>query len=271
MNRTAFILFALTASLLFGPASAQGGISAQSIVVNPNPSFGAEVFVDKDVSGRSTPTYQIGETIRIGVRVSRDSYVYLYNVRSNGQVVQILPNALDSGRDNYLLAGETRYFPRRDAGYTFQVDGPSGIDQVVAVASTRPLNTRELGQFRREGDFYTAGQSGQQSFARTLSIVVNPLPRDSWVTDTAQFRVQAQNRPQPRPVRAFLEVGSSPSGAAVYLDGHYIGQTPLRYGTTPGNYHVRIELGGYNVFTTRVDLYQGDVIDLFASLRRSSY
>ncbi len=274
MKKAAFILTAL-ALTLFSTSLAQGTVSTQainpqSIVVNPNPSFGVDVFVDKDTSGRGTPTYTIGETIRIGVRVSQDSYIYLYNIRSNGRVVQILPNAL-GGRENFLRSGETRYFPSRNAGFSFQVDGPSGIDQVFAVASTRPLNTRELGQFRREGDFYTAGQIGRQSFAQTLSIVVNPLPQESWVTDSARFVVRGFSRPTPVPRRAFLEVGSSPSGASVYLNGSYIGRTPLRYAAQPGTYRVRIELGGFDVFTTRVNLHRNDVTDLFASLRRSSY
>ena len=45
-------------------------ISPQSIVVNPSPSFDVEVFVDKDTSGEATPSYNIGESIRVGVSVS---------------------------------------------------------------------------------------------------------------------------------------------------------------------------------------------------------
>ncbi|MEX2502858.1 MAG: DUF4384 domain-containing protein, partial [Trueperaceae bacterium] len=114
----------------------------RAIVVNPNPTFGVDVSLDK--SG-SSPGYQIGERIRISVSVDRDAYVYLYSLRADGRVVQILPNRFDE--NHRLRAGETRTYPPQNAGYTFNVDAPVGLSRVVAVASTRELDTRELARF----------------------------------------------------------------------------------------------------------------------------
>ena len=55
-----------------------------------------QVWVDKDPSGEGVPVYQVGEGIRIGVNVSAASYVYLYSIKSTGEIQQILPNRFDA-------------------------------------------------------------------------------------------------------------------------------------------------------------------------------
>jgi hypothetical protein len=180
-----FVLAAFSAVL----AQPKITISPQTIVVNPLPSFGVEVFVDKDASGAGTPSYQIGERISVGVRVSEASYVYVFNVRSTGEIVQIIPNRYDAdGQNNYLQAGETKYFPPQGARYAFNVDGPNGLDKVIAVASRSQLDTRQLADFAGTGNFATSN-IGQEGFAQTFSIVVTPLPQGDWVTDTSLFYV----------------------------------------------------------------------------------
>ena len=250
-----FILFTV------GAALAQSGIvlSPQSIVINPEPGFGVDVWVNKDPSGDSAPSYQIGENISISVRVDRASYIYLFNVRSNGVVDQILPNRFDgSGQNNYLSAGETKTFPPRGANYSFQVDGPSGLDKVIAVASTTQLNTRQLADFRNDPNFATSN-IGEQGFAETLGIIITPNPQDSWVTDTALFYVGS--RPQ---VERFgtLQISSSPSGAEAYVDGQFVGYTPVRYGTRSGSHTVELRQNGYLTYTTTVHLDGGQTLRL---------
>ena len=255
-------------SLLLGAVFAQDSvvISPQSIVINPKPSFNVEVFVDRDASGDRTPSYTIGDEIRIGVRSSADTYIYLFNVRSSGEIVQILPNRFDeAGQENYLRAGQTKKFPAEDAPYTFNVDGPQGLDKVIAVASKEPLDTSQLASFGNDPNFASSNQ-GEQSFAQGLSIVIRPKAQDSWVTDTALFYVG--NAPQTSQYGT-LDITSSPSGAAAYVDGQYVGITPVRFGTTSGSHTVRLELAGYSNFTTTVNLSGGQTLPVSASLNGS--
>lgn len=238
--------------------------SPQAIVVNPRPSFEVDVFLDKGGNGGQIPTYEVGEDITIGVTVSADSYVYLFSIRSDGQVQQILPNRLDEpGRNNFVRAGETKYFPPRGARYAFTVEPPRGLDKVIAVASRTQLDTNQLAQFRGEGDFATSS-IGEESFARTLSIVVRPINQQDWVTDTALFYVGQ------RPAQAAfgtLRVNSSPSGAEVYVDGEFVGYAPVDYGTRPGRHEVRVEQRGYDTYRETVNLRPGDVLNIDARLR----
>lgn len=256
-----FSLFVLLVSVAFAQNSVV--ISPQSIVINPKPSFTVEVFTDKDSSGDSIPTYQLGEEIQIGVRVSETAYIYLFNIKSNGEIQQVLPNRFDQqGQNNLLQAGQVRYFPRADAPYTFNIEGPRGLDKVIAVASKDPLDTRQLVSFTQDPNFATSSQ-GEESFAQGLSIVVRPKAQNSWVTDTTLLYVGSA--PQ-APVYGTLSISSNPSGAEAYVDGQFVGFTPVRFGTTAGSHEVRIQLGGYETFSTRVNLSGGRTLPIDASL-----
>lgn len=262
MNR--FVML-LGLGMLFTAASAQENvvISPESIVVNPLPSYEVEVFVDKDAAGDGTPSYAVGESIRVGVRVSEDAYVYLFNVRSDGSVDQILPNNYDAnGQNNFARAGETKYFPPEGAPYAFQVDAPEGLDKVIAVASRTQLDTSTLASFESDPNF-ASSELGEQGFAEGLSVIVTPLPQDDWVSDTALFYVGAA---APTLQYGTLSVTSVPDGARVEVDGVFVGYTPLRYGTVSGTHRVTVELEGYTAFDTNVTLAGGQTLEVQATL-----
>ena len=132
-NKIASLLLLLA---LLGLTAAQTIVlSPRGIVVNPLPEFEVEVFLDKDPSGEASPGYQLGEPVRIGIFVSEASYIYLYDVKPDGTITQILPNRFDAfGANNFLSAGETKYFPPQGARYSFNIDGPGGLSKVIAVA-----------------------------------------------------------------------------------------------------------------------------------------
>jgi hypothetical protein len=188
------LLLALTASLLAPLATtalAAPKISAQSIIVNPVPTtLSARVWVDRDTSGNRTPTYRIGDRIKLYTSVNENAYVYLFNVNPDGSVDQILPNRLQSG-GNYVRRGEVRAFPSNSDNFVFNVGGPQGLNRVLVVASRRALNLSELSSFKTGEPFATVRPQGSQQLAQALSIVVNPveqpIPQQDWVSDTVTF------------------------------------------------------------------------------------
>lgn len=251
---------------LLAAANAQESpvLSPQAIIVNPVPSYEVEVFVDKDPSGEATPSYAVGESIRIGVRVSEDAYVYLFNVRTDGSVDQILPNNYDAfGQDNFVSAGETKYFPPEGAAYGFTVNAPEGLDKVIAVASETQLDTSTLATFESDPNF-ASSDLGEEGFADALSIIVTPLPQEDWVSDTALFYVGGAATAAP--LYGTLSVTSNPSGARVLVDDVFVGYTPLRYGTSSGNHSVNIEMEGYDGFESTARVTAGQTLEVQASL-----
>ena len=257
-------IFAALFLALIGSALAQNVvISPRSIVVNPVPAFDLEVWVDKDTSGRGTPAYDVGESIRISVRSGIDAYVYLFSIAADGEVVQVLPNRFDgAGSDPVVRAGQTRTFPPAGARYQFNVAPPNGLAKVIAVASRAPLDTSTLASFRTEQNFATSS-IGEDAFARALRIIVTPLPQNDWVSATALYYVGS--RPS-QGAYGTLEVSSTPSRAEVYVDRTFAGYTPLRYDVRPGTYDVEV-VGSGGTYAERVQVRPDRTTTVVASFR----
>ena len=263
MSRSILIVAAL---LLGSLAVAQRiVVSPQAIVVNPDPAFGVDVWVDRDPSGRDEPSYAVGEPIEINVRTTEDAYVCLYSVGAAGEVVQILANRYDDGqRDPIVRAGVTRTFPPQGARYDFVVEPPSGLARVIAVASRRQLDTNTLASFTSEQAFMASSNLGEEGFARALAIVVQPLPQEAWVTATALYYVG------PRPAQgAFgtIAITSRPASAEVFVDGAFAGFTPLRYDARPGSYEVELRAPAHASAREAVEVRPDRVVDVDVSLR----
>ncbi|MFK7601088.1 DUF4384 domain-containing protein [Deinococcus sp. SM5_A1] len=196
---------------LAAPALAAPKISAQSIIVNPSqPELNVQVWTNRDASGTGNPVYQIGERISVGVKTNADAYIYLFNVNADGNIDLFFPNRYEAS--NYVQAG-TRVFPRNGANYGLSVGGPNGQDKLLAVASTTELSLDDIATFEGQQNFATVSVQGQDGLAQALSIVVNPLPDNAWVTDTAFFRVgNVAQPPQPTPA-AQIQPGQRQDGS----------------------------------------------------------
>jgi len=258
-------LFGAILLLVLAPAVAAQGfvVSPQAIVVNPAPGFGVQVWLDRDPSGDAIPTYQVGEDVKISVRVDDSSWVYIFDVRPSGEITQIFPNRYSS--DNRLSAGETRTFPPSGARYVFSIEPPLGLSKVIAIASKSQLDTSTLARFQRESDIFAQSTIGEQGFIQSFAIVVRPIPQRDWVSDTALYSVGSQPA---TPQFGTVNFASTPSRASVYLDGQFIGYTPLSFGAAKGRHDVRIELDGYDPYTTTIDVRAGQTQSVTARLNQ---
>jgi Domain of unknown function (DUF4384) len=246
----AIVLGSLTLALSSAFATPQ--ISPQSIIVNPVPTD-LSVNVSVDRAG-SNPVYNIGDSIRVNVSVSDNAYVYLFSVHADGQIDQILPNRL-SGGSQFLRAGETRTFPPAGGAYTLSVDGPSGQDKVLAVASKRQLDTSEIASFKGNQPFATSSIQGQDNLARALSIVVQPVPASDWVTAVTYFQVQPQYgsaAPAPRNNTTTTTVTTTIS--VEYGLNVYPGSVIVRF-DDPSDQTVNVQLSSNANFKTVVQFY----------------
>lgn len=190
------LFLTLAASLLAAPAFAAPKLSAQSIIVNPVPTaLEARVWVDRDSTGTRTPSYRIGDPIRVSVSVNEDAYVYLFAVDPDGTVDQILPHRLFNG-SNFVRKGTVRTFPSaaEARSISFNVGGNPGLNKVLVVASRRQLDLTTLSTFSKGQSFASVNAKGSQGLAQALSIVVNPveqpIPQQDWVSDTVFFNAR---------------------------------------------------------------------------------
>ncbi len=74
--------------------------------------------------------------------------------------------------------------------------------------------------------------------------------------------------PTPTPVQdGYFSIDSSPSGATVRVDGHYVGATPVTTQVTAGTTHrVQVEYSGYDAWSAVYTAYSGQTTNIYASL-----
>jgi hypothetical protein len=113
------------------------------------------------------------------------------------------------------------------------------------------------------------------------------VARDGYVTDQRSVIVSAERPAQSltialaRPASArstpsrpgqsvaAIYVASRPSGASVFLDGKLIGRSPLQVGeVAAGDHTVRLELDGYQSWSSSVHVVAGERSRVAASLDR---
>ena len=82
-------------------------------------------------------TYLEGEEIRFAVKVSRDCFVTLITVDSEGSMTLLLPNAWQ--RRAFVRQGEVVRIPSAAAGFSFPIKPPHGETLVKAIATLKPL------------------------------------------------------------------------------------------------------------------------------------
>ena len=248
-------LLVLPAALLLGSAAAAPKISAQSIIVNPvTPDVSVRVWTDKNPDGSQIPNYRVGEKITLNVQTNQDAYVYLFNVDAAGKIDQILPNRFASGA-NFVKANTVKSFPAAGDAYTFDIAAPFGLNKVLALASKTELNLGDLSTFSSaQNSFGQVNAQGQQQLAQALSIVVNPVPQNSWVTDTALYNVAAAQQAQ----TGNVFVATNVPGAVVILNGQRLGDANQTFSSIrPGNYPLRITAPGFRDYTNTVTVRAG--------------
>ncbi|WP_293909253.1 DUF4384 domain-containing protein [Deinococcus sp.] len=248
-------LLVLPAALLLSSALAAPKISAQSIIVNPvQPDVSVRVYTDKNPDGSQTPDYRVGEKITINVITNQDAYVYLFNIDGSGKIDQLLPNRFASGA-NFVKANVVKSFPAPGDTFTFDIDGPAGLNKVLALASKTELNLGDLSSFSgQQNELATVKAKGQEQLAQALSIVVNPIPQNSWVSDTAFYNVALAQQVQ----TGNLFVGTNVPGGVVFLNGQRLGDANQTYSAIrPGSYPVRITAPGYRDYVANISIRAG--------------
>lgn len=116
----------------------ESGIAAALIDLYENRDDRRRVVLETD-----QPVLKIGrDALQMRLKSSHAGYVYLIMIGSDDQTVDLLfPNALD--KDNRIAAGETLTLPRK--GWELEVQGPPGIDRLMAIVSDSPRDFSTLG------------------------------------------------------------------------------------------------------------------------------
>lgn len=132
-------------------------------------------------------TFRVGEPIRIGFSASRDAYVYLLDVDAEGTVTLIFPSG--NWKENHAR-GKQRYFlPREDEALELPVEGPPGVETLIAIAAVQPVPVLAEWQQAGEDSSQPPRPVSQQDLARVTQ-ALSRLPRGQWAVGQFQFVVR---------------------------------------------------------------------------------
>ena len=276
---------ALVSSALTSAALARPLISAQSIIVNPiETALKVQVYTDRDPNGNSTPGYNVGDRIRLFVKPNQNAYIYLFNVDPSGKVDLVLPNKY-SGGSNYVKANQTKAFPDSRDPFTFDIsnEGGYGVNKVLALASKKQLNINDIARFQSQssssaGGFAEVRVTGEANLARALSIVVTPIPQDSWVSDTAFYTVlggtSSNTTPPPQPAPGqgtsygSVNIVTNFNGAEIFINDRRYGRAPTTVADlAPGTYKVTVRARGFDDYTVTITVQSNQTASVTANFQ----
>jgi len=192
------VLYAILMVLLLGFT---GSGDLGEIILTPEPSdFQVDVWLNKPRGA----VYTADEELYVFLKLSESAYVYVYIIDPYGKARLLFPNKYEE--NNYVSAGSVRRIPDISSGYSLGISGMPGrrIIQVIAT-SEKPV--------------YFPGIS-----VTSLSRIKKLLEESEeirWTSSTTYFYVGS--KPQMGVVR-FL---TDPSNVSVYVDGRYVGTTPV--------------------------------------------
>lgn len=252
---TAFALQANLGGDGVAPAQVEPeAIAPEALIVKPAPGD-VRVRIQTDRS-----RYRVGESVQIRFWVSEPAYVYIYNVDSRGRVRLIFPNRFDA--NNRVRAGEHQL---PGAGYRFRVDGPPGTEYLQILAIRTRL--RPLERWNARDPFPLLGGNPLAVKEEVLQFL-DVVPERSWSSAWTQFEVIGRQARGPRRETGTVRINSEPPWAQVYLDGAYVGLTPLLQEVPAGGHWVEIRLEGYRTARRWILVEPGELTPVFLHLER---
>ncbi len=207
--------------------SQEGPKPEEVIIVSPEKSsLTIEIGVDKT-------RYSPGERLKLYFNLSRDAYVYIYDIDTQGEVRLIFPNAFV--QDSFVKAGKHTLPDKR---YSFVVSGPEGVEFVQAIAATSPVPIFSLApQASFEKEMFPLLGVNPKKHKLSMELLLKELPKEGWAASWTYFLISQRS--------ATLSIITQPTGAKIYIDERFVGETPRELEVEPGRIRVKLIKTGY--------------------------
>lgn len=130
--------------------------------------------------------YEVGEPIKIKLKLKRRAYIYFWTVGSSGKSYRILPNSLESYND--YRANVNYVVPERSAKYDF-VSDRAGIEQIYVLATNKKINTQKL------RSIFSQKSVAQKSMREFITKDIGVVAREQNLKyDIASFQIQVKDK-----------------------------------------------------------------------------
>ncbi len=130
--------------------------------------------------------YEVGESIKIKLKLKRKAFIYFWTVGSSGKSYRILPNSLESY--NTYRANTNYVVPPRSAAYDF-VSDRAGVEQIYVLATNKKISTAKL------QSIFAQKSVSQKSMRKFITKDIQVVARTQNLKyDIASFQVQVREK-----------------------------------------------------------------------------
>lgn len=221
-----------------------------------------ELEIDVEIDKGDDATYYHEEPIFISCITSDDAYVAIFNIDSEGRLHLVFPDSPDESC--YLPANTTVRIPEEDDDFSLKVTGVSGEEFICAVASRAPLRIPSIfgegARYSVEGDPVSVMHDIAEDMLEGQEAAYTVDMSHFYIGEEEEFPPFPLHPPFPLPPWAgCLQVISKPSGARVYLNGRFCGETPtVIAGIPPGTHTLTVQKKWYHGFREEICIGEGD-------------
>lgn len=140
--------------------------------------------------------YEVGEPIKIKLKLKRRAYIYFWTVGSSGNAYRILPNSLESY--NTYKANTNYVVPPRSASYNF-VSDREGVEQIYVLASNKKIDTNRLKSIFAQKS--VKKKSMKNFISKDIQVVAR---RQNLKYDIESFQIQVHNKKPSSSVNIYI-------------------------------------------------------------------
>jgi hypothetical protein len=183
MSRRIALLAVVGIVLAFGPA-AVGQAFPLGLLPTSNEPVDAYVWTMESL-------FYVGDPIVIHLRVSRPSFVYLFDLQPDGVVRLLFPNAFSS---NNFVASASHQLP--DGSYDLIASPPTGIEELLVFASTVPLPFPPAAP---TDPFPVFAENPEEAIDTLVGLLASMDPTLSWGVGWTAIQIEATAKDEGEP------------------------------------------------------------------------
>ena len=187
------------------------------------------------LADRADATYAVGETVKLTVNASQDSYVTVLDIGPTGRVTQLFPNAYQT--DNRLHAGQPVEIAGPNTGARITVGQPTGTELIKVITSSKPIAVVPENQLQGAGPFRIL-DGGVKALARDLSVVSDPQASSDTYVALANFGLYTIPSRAPAAVTVVIPGQSAAAPPAAHVETPADQPFPLLVATDKSRYRV---------------------------------
>ncbi len=195
------------------------GVAPKGIIPTPPESTSLQVSIWVDRGA-----YAVGDSITIHYSVNKPAYVYIWDIQPDATSNPLLPGIL--GSNNYVAAGEHTL----SGG---MIAPPLGTEYLQILATTSPV------------DPFASSTGDPQALLSQIQVqILGILPVTEQAWNFTSFVIVEGSVPS----YGRLNISSAPTGAAIYVDGAYVGYTPRSVYVATGFHSLALAKSGYQTW-----------------------